>query len=54
MKPIMGAKTMYVGEFVDPLRDEVEYLPRCKYRDPDPAICAQCLLKEDCLEYQEE
>jgi hypothetical protein len=54
MKPIKGAKTMYAGDFIETVKDEVEFLPKCKYKDPDPAVCSQCLLKEDCLEYVEE
>jgi hypothetical protein len=50
MKKIKGAKTMYAGEFTTLHRDQVDNLPKCKYKDPDPEICAQCLLKEDCLE----
>lgn len=54
MKSIKGAKEITAGEFVEIEWDVVECLPKCKYKDPDPNICSQCLLKEDCLEYQEE
>jgi hypothetical protein len=46
-----GAKTMYAGEFTEHIQDLVENLPKCKYKDPDPTICEQCLLKEDCQEF---
>lgn len=54
MKKKKGAKTMYVGEFTESFREEVEYIPKCKYKLVDRVICAQCLLKDDCPEFSED